>query len=57
MRAPRLQLQVRRFCRKGVLGREAFADVVAWQYSGFSVDASVRKAPTDQRFTSIFLKS
>ena len=39
---------VRWFCRKGFLGREAAADMLAWQHSGFSVDASVRIAPSDR---------
>jgi hypothetical protein len=36
----RLRL-VRRFCRKGFFSREAAADMLTWQHSEFSVDASV----------------
>ena len=39
---------VRWFCRQGFLRREAAADMLAWQHSGFSVDASVRISPDDQ---------
>ena len=37
----RLRL-VRWCCRKGFLSREAAAEMLGWQHSGFSVDASVR---------------
>jgi hypothetical protein len=43
----RLRL-VRRFCRKGFLSREAAADMLTWQHSGLSVDASVRISLADR---------
>ena len=43
----RLRL-VRRFRRQGFLSREAAADMLAWQRSGFSVDASVRISLADR---------
>ena len=39
---------VRWCCRKGLLSREAAADMLAWQHSGFSVDASVRISLADR---------
>ena len=39
---------VRWFCRKSFLSREAAAEMLAWQHSGFSVDASVRISPSDR---------
>ncbi len=39
---------VRWFCRKGLLSREAAAEMLAWQHSGFSVDASVRISSSDR---------
>ena len=39
---------VRWFCRKGFLSREAAADMLTWQHSGFSVDASVRISLADR---------
>ena len=43
----RLRL-VRWFRRKGFLSREAAADMLTWQHSGFSVDASVRISLADR---------
>ena len=45
---------VRWFCRKGFLSREAAADMLAWQHSGFSVDASVRISPSDRDVPAYF---
>ena len=45
---------VRWFCRKGFLSREATADMLAWQHSGFSVDASVRISPSDRDVPAYF---
>ncbi len=39
---------VRWFRRKRFLSRKAAADMLAWQHSGFSVDASVRISPADR---------
>jgi len=39
---------VRWCCRKGFLSREAAADMLTWQHSGFSVDASVRISLADR---------
>jgi hypothetical protein len=49
----RLRL-VRRFCRKGFLSREAAADMLTWQHSGFSVDASVRISLADREVPGYF---
>ena len=43
----RLRL-VRWFRRKGFLSREAAADMLIWEHSGFSVDASVRISLADR---------
>jgi len=43
----RLRL-VRWFRRKGFLSSEAAADMLTWQHSGFSVDASVRISLADR---------
>ena len=45
---------VRWFCRKGFLSHEAAADMLAWQHSGFSVDASVRISPSDRDVPAYF---
>ena len=45
---------MRWFCRKGFLSREAAADMLAWQHSGFSVDASVRISPSDRDVPAYF---
>ena len=42
------QRLVRWFCRQKLLSREAATDMLAWQHSGFSVDASVRISPSDR---------
>ena len=42
------------FRRKGFLSREAAADMLAWQHSGFSVDASVRISPSDRDVPAYF---
>ena len=49
----RLRL-VRWFRRKGFLSREAAADMLAWQHSGFSVDASVRITLADRDVPGYF---
>jgi len=49
----RLRL-VRWFRRKGVLSREAAADMLTWQHSGFSVDASVRISLADRDVSGYF---
>jgi hypothetical protein len=49
----RLRL-VRLFRRKGFLSREAAADMLTWQHSGFSVDASVRISLADQDVPGYF---
>ena len=50
----RVRRLVRWFCRKGFLSREATADMLAWQHSGFSVDASVRISPSDHDVPAYF---
>ena len=45
---------VRWFCRQKFLSREAAADMLAWQHSGFSVDASVRICPSDRHVPAYF---
>ena len=45
---------VRWFCRKGFLSREAATAMLAWQHSGFSVDASVRISPSDRDVPAYF---
>jgi hypothetical protein len=45
---------VRWFLRHGLLDAEAAADMLAWQNSGFSVDASVRIALVDRDVPSYF---
>ncbi len=45
---------VRWFCRKGFLSHEAATDMLAWQHSGFSVDASVRISPSDRDVPAYF---
>ena len=52
-RRVRLRL-VRWFCRKGFLSREAAADMLTWQHSGFSVDASVRISLADRDVPEYF---
>ncbi len=42
------------FRQKGFLSREAVADTLAWQHSGFSVDASVRISPSDRDVPAYF---
>jgi len=49
----RLRL-VRWFRRKGFLSREAAADMLIWQHSGFSVDASVRISLADRDVPGYF---
>ena len=49
----RLRL-VRLFRRKGFLSREAAADMLTWQHSGFSVDASVRISLADRDVPGYF---
>jgi hypothetical protein len=49
----RLRL-VRWFRRKGFLSREATADMLTWQHSGFSVDASVRISLADRDVPGYF---
>jgi len=49
----RLRL-VRWFRRKGFLSREAAADMLIWQHSGFSVDASVRISLADRDVPEYF---
>jgi len=49
----RLRL-VRLFRRKGFLNREAAADMLTWQHSGFSVDASVRISLADRDVPEYF---
>ena len=49
----RLRL-VRWFRRKGFLSREAAADMLTWQHSGFSVDASVRISLADRDVPGYF---
>ena len=45
---------VRWFCRQKLLSREAATDMLAWQHSGFSVDASVRISPSDHDVPAYF---
>jgi len=45
---------VRWFRRKKFLSREAAADMLAWQHSGFSVDASVRISLQDRDVPAYF---
>ena len=45
---------VRWFYRQKFLSREATADMLAWQHSGFSVDASVRISPSDRDVPAYF---
>ena len=45
---------MRWFRRKEFLTREAAADMLAWQHSGFSVDASVRISPSDRDVPAYF---
>ena len=49
----RLRL-VRWFRRKGFLSRKASADMLTWQHSGFSVDASVRISLADRGVPGYF---
>jgi Putative transposase. len=42
------------FCRKDFLGLEAAADVLTWQHSRFSVDASVRISLADRDVLEYF---